>query len=663
MFSYACFWNPNKTFERSNKKQRDALRVRGIVKKREIGGRLSYRVNLGNKRVGRQVVHDELGFSVVKKNEPMPADADVKHEYPRVKYLPLPFRPGIHYLGRTPLPAGNPWGVLREADPMLSWRSTEAFAEEHERFATLGWGACGGMDLVRHELGEHYRRKTEWGEFRHHAGICLPAFLTFVGWPRDVHLPTVGDYINSGCVEKSAPGLVDAAAFPGARKGDTYDIDLESGVNAWKEWVDSNELREFPWKLGSRERVKCDGAEKPCRSRAVWEIDPALERLVAPLAYALTVRLRGVNGPHACYSRYNAADIDKLQSLRRTSTTIKSDFKNQDAHGSREVLTLCMAIARAAFPAGREVDEYFAFVWHHHIDRTLVVPGGFTYQFHQGWPSGSPLTTLIETLASLLVTYVGIYAHQKTSQIKAMYATGDDLEVHIPADDGGFWWQEVTEWITRTTGYKYGESAISPAGQPCEILGMVFDGYGVTRPAARIVSGVLFPKKNTLSVEGNARTANFKIALAGAMPDAQKYAAEITSNIAKYPGVKTKAGVAAHGPVKVELKESYERAALVHSKGQHTFKSVGNKMLSLDVPRRVPRLSSLAKAHGEGIFPQLEILRQGGARAGVILPAYRRGPQRVVPHATAQIGASTHPPPVQAVTVTHDEPKAWCSLQ
>lgn len=214
-------------------------------------------------------------------------------------------------------------------------------------------------------------------------------------------------------------------------------------------------------------------------------------------------------------------------------------------------------------------------MWHHHIDRTLVLPGGATYQFHQGWPSGSPATTIVESLASLLVTFVGArtVAPHEWSLVEAGFATGDDLELHSPREFST-WWPEVKKWITRTTGYVYGEDQMYAPYERAEILGMTFDGVCVSRTETRLVSGVVFPTTRNVNPFETAVNVQYKLALAGVDCDVATYSSDVRTHLVERmaKGEKPRARAAKW------LREKFHEAVAVLHTAYHTAKATAELM-------------------------------------------------------------------------------------
>lgn len=79
---------------------------------------------------------------------------------------------------------------------------------------------------------------------------------------------------------------------------------------------------------------------------------------------------------------------------------LEMDFKRFDQSIDRPVIEAAFSILRCCYPEGEAMDKIFMFLLGGFTYKNVIIPGGFIYRVSKSVPTGSPLTSIINTLCN-----------------------------------------------------------------------------------------------------------------------------------------------------------------------------------------------------------------------------------------------------------------------
>uniref|UniRef100_A0A2V0RB80 RdRp n=1 Tax=viral metagenome TaxID=1070528 RepID=A0A2V0RB80_9ZZZZ len=221
------------------------------------------------------------------------------------------------------------------------------------------------------------------------------------------------------------------------------------------------------WSLGGRARRQKINEDAPLRGRIVAMPDgvPKIIGLtIASLIYAGLKVLNYGNPFNECQicrtdfhgNFYSHTDRFESGGVR----TIEADASKFDASTCEETMVVAFGILRSCFPDSDFIDHVFLYIMSGTITKNLVIPGRFIYRLTKGVPTGSPFTSILDTLVNFLAwsDYLTKY-HPRHARRAFCVFFGDDTLVNIP-DDMGFDIDQFEQRFAKYTGYSL---------SPCEI--------------------------------------------------------------------------------------------------------------------------------------------------------------------------------------------------
>jgi hypothetical protein len=107
-----------------------------------------------------------------------------------------------------------------------------------------------------------------------------------------------------------------------------------------------------------------------------------------------------------------------------------ADFSRYDQNIIEELMVIAFGCARACYPKSEEIDNTFLYMMSGFIHKQVAIPGRFVYMISKGLPSGSPFTSLINSICAWLIwSYVFKLVNIKNVDLMVY---GDDTIAGIP---------------------------------------------------------------------------------------------------------------------------------------------------------------------------------------------------------------------------------------
>nr|QOW97234.1 RNA-dependent RNA polymerase [Amalga-like chaucrivirus] len=195
------------------------------------------------------------------------------------------------------------------------------------------------------------------------------------------------------------------------------------------------------WTLGGRSKdIKLTQEyTEEIGTRAIWIPEEPLVPLSLIVVQPFTKYLQNIDR-HCLFVGKNFSVKENKWFSRLNSIypwAMRCDWTLFDAHVDREMILAAMSIIRSCYPNDRFHTRYFSFLTDTIINKNLVVPPGFIYEFNSGMPSGHPLVTLVNTLVNYLVfvkILQKVYGKGKVAERCYALFSGDDsrffLQMH-----------------------------------------------------------------------------------------------------------------------------------------------------------------------------------------------------------------------------------------
>jgi hypothetical protein len=223
----------------------------------------------------------------------------------------------------------------------------------------------------------------------------------------------------------------------------------------------------FEWLVGGRWRRNKKLNDDALESRAVLFNVFSMDLINMLYAQPLTMAIKKLDAGsnylgHAMqklgYERYIAwkrADVYNVDTdtSHAPNVFIAIDAKSHDSSRTYKHKSIVMSLIRGCFPESSFVDRHFYAITHNLCNLKVVTPGGFTYLFEDGNPSGTPFTSWISTLSNWIdwccIRYFCPHLRDNDGLRIALevIVAGDDTEVKafVP-DDVEIDWEAVAIW-------------------------------------------------------------------------------------------------------------------------------------------------------------------------------------------------------------------------
>jgi hypothetical protein len=186
------------------------------------------------------------------------------------------------------------------------------------------------------------------------------------------------------------------------------------------------------WQCGGRGKRAGKKLGEELSSRLVL-MDEAPDCLVsASLCQPITDALVKYDGPIQIGRSYYYGNFKKhvnhWSKMEHVKTT---DTKSFDSSTPEELIVYSFALLSTCYPDTPETEKLFLQECSHLLFKNVITPGGYVYRLYKGVPSGSPWTSILDSIANFSAFYTSL-AHAKgdASAFNADIVTaGDDIKI------------------------------------------------------------------------------------------------------------------------------------------------------------------------------------------------------------------------------------------
>lgn len=217
-------------------------------------------------------------------------------------------------------------------------------------------------------------------------------------------------------------------------------------------------------------------------SRFSAPIHSELER-VLPLAYGYNSVEKG-------------ARISALTSKHRQVVSL--DFSGFDASLSASMIKDAFAILRTHLDLDDEDEALYERIVNDFIHTRIVTPDGDMYRVHGGVPSGSPFTSLVDSVCNVLACeYAWILLTGQALEPQQMWVLGDDVIIGVDSSITLPMIAEAVRTIGLTVNVQKSEVTRSSASEsaPVHFLGHYWINGRMHRPIRELVLRLVFPER------------------------------------------------------------------------------------------------------------------------------------------------------------------------
>lgn len=191
---------------------------------------------------------------------------------------------------------------------------------------------------------------------------------------------------------------------------------------------------------------------KALQSRPVWMASATSEVLTDTLNWMLLRIFGSMPPPHPLYLGKNLDKnrwrlfVNYIGIPQRSCAHV--DFSKYDSTVPQALIDWSFGLLRSFLPSGKVWDKYIVYIWSGFTTHPIVLPGGETYVFDRGVPSGHKFTSLINTLACYSIMCFWQYNTPGYDDYKAKVIAGKCLPMiscHLGDDTGLVSTSELTD--------------------------------------------------------------------------------------------------------------------------------------------------------------------------------------------------------------------------
>lgn len=294
------------------------------------------------------------------------------------------------------------------------------------------WCVCvgGSFTTSAPHLGEYFPKGTETGTY-----VDVATALRVAG--HQLRLPKLGPltsraFSTTGVNPPAHPGYLSAQL--GRSKGQLADVGDRLAREVW-EALEVRQLYDRTlWATGGREKRQWRGMGDQLKSRIVMMPEAATSQFAQAIAIPITMGLSQTGGDlkigfsmsHGKWRRFKRHhDLEHVKAF---------DWSSFDGRVRETLLVSAMAVLRACYPAGVQMDRAFIYILSNLVFKRLITPGGHVVVLDGGVPSGHPFTSLVDSVANWLIhktvlAKLGGWGLAVTTRVSVC---GDDTLVSFP---------------------------------------------------------------------------------------------------------------------------------------------------------------------------------------------------------------------------------------
>jgi len=168
------------------------------------------------------------------------------------------------------------------------------------------------------------------------------------------------------------------------------------------------------------------GANGP-KTRLVWGYPQSMTMLEAVFAVPLLERFKSIRTPMA-FAMHRHQLAARLVPVRNSGVRLGLDFSGFDSTIHPRLIDVAFLILKTHFaPMSDDVSQVWKGIVHYFIHTPIIMPDGKLYVKHQGVPSGSFFTQMVDSVVNYLaIQYCALRATGKPIQRDKLMVLGDD---------------------------------------------------------------------------------------------------------------------------------------------------------------------------------------------------------------------------------------------
>lgn len=385
---------------------------------------------------------DGVGF-VEKTTEylPRPFRADRQLNHSEQEKLPLKNTSCCKWIGLTDIPVGAWPDKIR--DP-LGWYDGYVYSDK------VPTSLKGKLDVSRYSLveGSWGTNKSLLEEMGAPPAVkSMPSAYELIQYSMDrLHkfgLPEV-DFVlpkwilNAVTMNSEAhPGIYSRTEL-GTTKETAYSKAILIARKLWDKIVTSRSpiCDTSLWAVGGRARKQDFSKGKPPESRIVLMPETPNAIIAGAIAQPVTRALKKsllLNPDSECFMGQDTTNGGwrRIRNFVMPGTPVlELDWKKFDSTVIENAMVAAFCILRSCFPESAKLDKIFLFVMSGFIYKNVAIKQRFIYRLTRGIPSGSPLTSIMNTLVNWICLNYTLRKH------KMFGISGpDDYKLGVAGDD------------------------------------------------------------------------------------------------------------------------------------------------------------------------------------------------------------------------------------
>lgn len=249
------------------------------------------------------------------------------------------------------------------------------------------------------------------------------------------------------------------------------------------------------------------------KTRLVWGYPLSVTLLESVFARPLIDKFLVMRTPMAFGLRRSDL-MARTQGIENSNIRIGMDVSGFDASVKPYLIGVAFSILRTWFPEDEMIDKQWSLVQDYFIHTPILMPDGWVYRKHQGVPSGSYFTQLVDSIVNyILVQYSVIRARGESVNDRLILVLGDDsligMRDPIPLSDLVKYAKELGFTISLR------KSEVSRFGEPYSFLGHHWDMGFPRRDLKELVKRSVYAERISGIPDGDVRRTTRLVGLSG----------------------------------------------------------------------------------------------------------------------------------------------------
>jgi hypothetical protein len=320
----------------------------------------------------------------------------------------------IKWFGFTPFPVtrDKPGKVHGVNEHFLGFVNSEFWKDDFGKVSNMILNSAWISGSWDYYAGHYFK----FFHYRSHTVKPFRLIRLFAKYGSELHLPKV-ESIHAKDIEflrikyAANPGIL-SKRLTNKKKGEFATVAIEAAKLMWYHIGKHHTADVSLWSFGSRVRKESklfiaddEGNSKVAQARVIMmqEYVPSLINM----NYANTLTTLLMDNDDSCIKIGKSAAKGGYVKLRepylKYDKVLEGDWSEFDQSVKRPHIVVAMAILRQCFPSGDEHDKRFMYMLSGLVCKKVVSPGGLIFELANGIPSGSPWTSLLDSIVNWLV--------------------------------------------------------------------------------------------------------------------------------------------------------------------------------------------------------------------------------------------------------------------